>query len=106
MRSRKHLDRKCHRKDAAAAGAAVHTDRTVVELYDLQRNRQAQPEVSLGASGFFCPVKAVEDFCLILRRDADAGIRHGETEMILLISQREIDTAALRRVTDGVGEQN
>ena len=106
MRNRKHLNRKRHRKDTAAAGAAVHTDRTVVEFYDLQCDRKTQPEVSLGASGFFCPVKAVEDLCLIFRRDADTGIRHSETEVVLLIGQCEVDAAALRRVADGVGEQN
>ena len=74
-----------HRKDTAPARPVGNGDGAVMKFHNLQGDRQTQPEVPFGASGFFCPVKAVKNLLFIFLRDADSGVCNNETETILYI---------------------
>ena len=74
-----------HRKDTAPARPVGNGDGAVMKFHNLQGDRQTQPEVPFGASGFFCPVKAVKNLLFIFIRYADSGVCNNETETILYI---------------------
>ena len=74
-----------HRKGTAPARPVGNGDGAVMKFHNLQGDRQTQPEVPFGASGFFCPVKAVKNLLFIFLRDADSGVCHSEAEAVLIM---------------------
>lgn len=98
-----------HRKDTAPARPVGNGDGAVMKFHNLQGDRQTQPEVPFGASGFFCPVEAGEDALLIAVGNADAGVADGDLEEIfsvLTTGERQRYKAVFRRVADGIVQQD
>src|SRR5258708_23027491 len=57
--------------------------------------------------GIVCPFEATKDAGLLARRDADALIFYTQLYGICLLvfTQREIDTASLGAILDGIGDE-
>ena len=51
------------------------------------------------------PVEPLKHAALVLRRDADAGIRHGDTGIVALAGHMDGDAAAVHVVLDGIVAQ-
>jgi hypothetical protein len=62
--------------------------------------------VPFGASGFFCPVKAVENLFPVLGRNPDAGIGDGQIKAVLFAEEGQVNASALRGVADCVVKQD
>src|SRR5438445_360014 len=73
--------RQMEREIAPLAGEALQTNLASQQPRQLAANGQAQARPAIFAAGAaVCLLERFEDDLLLLRRDADAGIRHGEGE--------------------------
>ena len=86
----------------AVAAGAVHPDRAVVGFGDGLRNRQAEPE----SAGFPAAVRlgageTAEDAVQVGRRDAAAGVGHGDDGLPVVEADADFESVARFGVRDG-----
>ncbi len=90
---------------AARAGRARHADRAAVSLDELLHERQADAGALVAAGARVAgAVEALEEPRLILGRDADAGVLHGQHDQRAFQGQAHTDLA-LGRELEGVRQQ-
>ena len=88
----------------AFAFFAFHYDFSLHFFYCRFHNGQTQTiPGNFLISGRVCPIKA--DMRQMFRRNADAGIRHFQMELILFYFRRQTDAAALSVILYGIGQQ-
>ena len=88
--------------------ARLRGERTAVRLRDPLADREAESEAAALGGARARPVgapEAVEDEGEIRGRDADPRVAHGERDLTIAASERELHLTALRRVLDRVGDE-
>ena len=85
---------------------AGRRDRAAVQFHQLLHDRQAQPQPAVAARGGAVGLaEAAEQMIEEFRRDAVAGVTHGDHPVIAVGLQLQVDAAFGRGELDGVGEQ-
>src|SRR3954447_892627 len=94
------LHRQHELEAAAVPGLGRELDPSTVRDRELARDRQAEA----GATVIVRP-EGPEDPLPLVRRDARAAVLHGDVHAAVLLAQREVDPAAVRRPPERVREQ-
>src|SRR6266511_2248143 len=94
-------------KGRAEAGAcAVRLDASAVQVHDVPRDREAEPEAAVQARGGRVRLaEAIEHRGQEVRVDADAGVAHGHYHLIVLLPHVDFDVAIAWRELHGIREQ-
>src|SRR6266404_7022853 len=96
-------DRQVHRERRAAARRAVDRDEAAVRLD--QRADDVEAEAGAVLRAVAAAGVALEDPGELVRRNADAGVGHGERDARRQALGPDRDPSAARRELEGVGEQ-
>lgn len=78
----------------------------IVRFYDLIGDRQSKAKMVFPASGFFYPVKAVENLLLIFVGYANTGVLNLYSEAFPRPGKRKCDLAVFWRIADGIVKEN
>ena len=93
-----------HRKDTAPARPVGNGDGAVMKFHNLQGDRQTQPEVPFGASGFFRPVEAVEYLPFILIGNTNPIVLHWKKEASFIVRKGKDYFSVFLCIADGIME--
>src|SRR5262249_42550745 len=94
------------RERGALAYLAVHPDPAPVQFDELLGERQPEPRALLLAGVVPADLaELLEDGRLILRRDPDPRVMHGDRDHLRCHRDGEVDPTAVRGEFDRVGEQ-
>src|ERR1700686_3575463 len=94
--------RKAHRHThAAAVDPGPELDAGTVALGDVFDNRQSETAAA-DATRAAAAIEAVEHALAVLDRNARPAVAHGKHHAAAVVGERDIDSAAGRRVTDRV----
>src|SRR5262245_37672946 len=97
--------RQREREGRARAEVTLHPDASAVQLDELAAEREPEP----GALGLLLRFADLLELLayrfVILRRDADAGVRHRDLHTAVRQRRAHVDASPLGRELHGVGEQ-
>ena len=93
-----------YREKRAAADSGVERDAVIEHAREPLDDRQSEPQAASDPGALFEPVKLLEDFTALEKRNADAGIVDADLQCGAVTAAAH-QHAAVRRVFDGVGDQ-